>query len=178
MKRKRLLTKALLTLFAVLFSLTGAKAQKAAPAGIAAANITANSADISWTGDADSYNLRYRSITEGAVTFSDNFEEGISQWSIVRNGEGNENTDWRQFDGSFSEKVPAHSGNYMVMSRSWSGNAYNVDNWMISPLVDLGGILKFWVRDDGNYHEHYDIYVSTSTNAISSFTKVYEPGNA
>ena len=31
MKRKRLLTKALLTLFAVLFSLTGAKAQKALP---------------------------------------------------------------------------------------------------------------------------------------------------
>ena len=149
-----------------------------APAGIAAANITTNSADISWTGDADSYNLRYRSITEGALTFSDNFEEGISQWSIVRNGEGNENTDWRQFDGSFNDKIPAHSGNYMVMSRSWSGSAYNVDNWMISPLVDLGGILKFWVRDDGTYHEHYDIYVSTSTNAISSFTKVYEPGNA
>lgn len=149
-----------------------------APTDVAASDVTAFTANISWNGTADSYNLRYRSVAEGAVIFSDSFEEGLSQWTIVRNGEGNDNTDWIQFDGSFSTKIPGHSGEYMAMSRSWSGSAYNVDNWMISPLVELGGILKFWVQDDGSYHEHYDIYVSTSTNDISAFTKVYEPGNA
>ena len=150
-----------------------------APTDVAASDVTAFTANISWNGTADSYNLRYRSVAEGAVIFSDSFEEGLSQWTIVRNGEGNDNTDWRQFDGNFSSsKIPGHSGEYMVMSRSWSGSAYNVDNWMISPLVELGGILKFWVMDDGSYHEHYDIYVSTSTNDISAFTKVYEPGEA
>jgi len=149
-----------------------------APTDVAASDVTAFTANISWNGTADSYNLRYRSVAEGAVIFSDSFEEGLSQWTIVRNGEGNDNTDWRQFDGSFNNKIPGHSGEYMVMSRSWSGSAYNVDNWMISPLVELGGILKFWVMDDGSYHEHYDIYVSTSTNDISAFTKVYEPGEA
>ena len=149
-----------------------------APTDVAASDVTAFTANISWNGTADSYNLRYRSVAEGAVIFSDSFEEGLSQWTIVRNGEGNDNTDWIQFDGSFSNKIPGHSGEYMAMSRSWSGSAYNVDNWMISPLVELGGILKFWVMDDGSYHEHYDIYVSTSTNDISAFTKVYEPGEA
>lgn len=149
-----------------------------APTDVAASDVTAFTANISWNSTADSYNLRYRSVAEGAVIFSDSFEEGLSQWTIVRNGEGNDNTDWRQFDGSFNTKIPGHSGEYMAMSRSWSSSAYNVDNWMISPLVELGGILKFWVMDDGQYHEHYDIYVSTSTNDISAFTKVYEPGEA
>ena len=149
------------------------------PTALTASNIGTTSATISWTGSADSYNLRYRTVEE-TVAFSDDFESGLGQWTIIRNGAGTASTDWRQFDpSSFSSDPPeAHSGDYVAMSRSWAGDAYSVDNWLISPQVPLGGTLKYWVMDDGTYHEHYDIYISTTTNDISAFTKVYEPGDA
>ena len=159
-----------------------------APADLAADDITINSASISWTGDADKYNLRYASFTPGEVLFSDDFESGLAAqgWTVVRNGEGTDGTDWRQFTpSSFGEEsITAHSGNYVAMSRSYNNNTgYNADNWMITPAVKLDGTLKYWVRDDGSWHEHYDIYVCTTSfdaDAFdeSAFTKIYEPGDA
>ncbi len=153
--------------------------QYAKPTDMTVSNVTFNSADISWTGSADSYNLRYRTVEE-TVAFSDDFESGLGQWTIIRNGAGTASTDWRQFDPSSFSSNPskAHSGEYVAMSRSWADNPYSVDNWLISPQVPLGGTMKYWVMDDGTYHEHYDIYVSTTTADISAFTKVYEPGDA
>ena len=150
------------------------------PTAVTANHVTATTADISWTGndDATSYNLRY--ATDSSEDFFEGFENGLDQWTVVRNGEGNGNTDWQIVNSNtvFSNSIPAHGGDYVVMSRSWASSAYNVDNWLISPQVDLGGTMTYWVMDDGNYHEHYDIYVSTTTTDLSAFTKVYEPGNA
>lgn len=150
------------------------------PTDVTANNVTTNSADVSWTGEADSYNLRYRTGVAGTVLFADDFESGLSQWTTVRNGEGNVNTDWYALDiaAASDGSITAHGGNNVAMSRSYADSGFNVDNWLISPQVILGGTLKYWVRDDGQYHEHYDIYVSISGNDISNFTKIYEPGNA
>ena len=49
---------------------------------------------------------------------------------------------------------------------------YAVDNWLISPQVTLNGTLQFWVHDSGNTHESFDVYVSTTTDDISAFTKI------
>ena len=156
------------------------------PKELTASNITSNTADISWIGntEANSYNLRYAINSD----FFDDFENGIDAkgWTVVRNGGGNANTDWCVVNSNtiFSnEAIPAHSGDYVAMSRSYAGEAYNVDNWMISPQVELGGTLIYWVMDDGQYHEHYDIYVCTTSfdaDAFdeSVFTKIYEPGDA
>ncbi len=151
-----------------------------APTALAADGITATSANITWTGTADSYNLRYRVAGEDIALFEEGFEEGLDAqgWTIVRNGNGNDNTDWRTIDATNFDSSTNHGGDYVVMSRSWSGSAYNVDNWLISPAVTLDGTLKYWVMDDGNYHEHYDIYVSTTGTEIADFTLFYEPGNA
>ena len=151
------------------------------PTNLTTSNITANSAVIAWTGndDAASYNLRY--ATGFISDFFEDFENGIGQWTVVRSGEGDENTDWHVVNSNTifdNEAIPAHSGNYVVMSRSYNGSAYNVDNWLISPQVNIGSTMTYWVMDDGQYHEHYDIYVSTTTTDISAFTKVYEPGDA
>lgn len=150
------------------------------PTSVTANNVTTNSADVSWTGEAESYNLRYRIGVAGTVLFADDFENGLSQWTTVRNGEGTEDTDWQAIDiaASSSGSIVAHGGNNVAMSRSYADSGFNVDNWLISPQVILGGTLKYWVMDDGNYHDHYDIYVSISGNDISNFTKIYEPGNA
>ena len=147
-----------------------------APVGMNATGVTASSATLNWAADLDKYNLRYT-----PATFFENFENGAVGWRAIRNGEGTEYTDWRVINSetAFSSgAIPAHSGSYVVMSRSYSGQAYNVDNWLISPCVNLDGYLKFWVMDDGQYHEHFDVYVSTTGTDISDFTLLYEPGDA
>lgn len=146
------------------------------PDGLNASEVTHNSATLNWTSDIGQYNVRYRR----APLFFDDFESGLDNWTIIRNGDGIESTDWRLFNATTftSNPVPNYSGNYVAMSRSWSGDPYSVDNWLITPQVPLDGTLKFWVADDGTYHEHYDVYVSTTSNNISDFTLLYEPGNA
>ena len=149
----------------------------AIPKNLIASDVTATSATISWTSNADSYNVRYRVST---TSFFEDFENGLGDWTIIRNGAGTTETDWSIIDlsTSFSGSFTAHSGDNVIMTRSWSNSAYDVDNWLISPQVTLNGTLKFWVMDDGQYHEHYDVYVSTTTNDINSFTLLYEPGDA
>ena len=152
-----------------------------APTDLAASHVTATSANISWTGNADSYNIQYATSTVG--DFFEDFENGLDAqgWTTIRNAEGTEGTDWRTFNpAEFGyDSATSHSGDNVAMSRSWaSQSAYSVDNWLISPRLPLGGTMTYWVMDDGQYHEHYDIYVSTTTTDISAFTKVYEPGDA
>lgn len=154
------------------------------PTALAINNVVTTSAVVSWTGSADSYNLRYRTPSL-EVQFSDDFENGMDQWTIIRNAEGNEGTDWGQFNPqNMNTDYTAHSGSNVAMARSWYSNvAYNVDNWMISPQVELGGFMTYWAFDDGEYHEHYDIYVSTTAPNPdnfdpTTFTRVYVPGDA
>ena len=140
------------------------------------ADITSVSATLSWTGSSDHYNVRYQE-----AVFYDGFENGLNNWTVIRNGEGNERTDWICYDATnFNDsRISNHGGSYVARSRSWqSGNPFNVDNWLITPQVALDGVLRFWVFDDGENHEHYDVYVSTSSTNIEDFTLLYAPGNA
>ena len=137
------------------------------------------SATISWSGFGEEYNVMYRKLT--TVTPSENgldegFENGLDNWTVLRSegAEGTDETDWKQ-----QKPSSPHSGTYVARSKSWdNGSAYNVDNWLISPAVELDGTLSYWVYDDGYYHDHYDVYVSTSGNNIEDFELLYEPGNA
>ena len=155
----------------------------AVPTALNTSNIMPDAATLSWTGYQETYNLRYRttgSSQPAEGSFIEGFENGIDNWTVIRNGDGTENTDWRQYyPALFTNGGPAcHGGEYAVMSRSYSGSAYSVDNWLISPQVTLEGELRYWVLDDGTYHEHYDVYVSTTGTEISNFTLLYEPGDA
>lgn len=161
------------------------------PTNLYVTNLEPSSATLNWTAEADEYNVRYRELehvypTEG--TFFEDFENGdltTNGWTTVRNGEGVGQTDWKVVNSEtvFSESgsIPAHSGTNVAMSRSWYSDNYdapNVDNWLISPQVTLQGELTYWVLDDGTYHEHYDVYVSTTATDLDAFILLYEPGNA
>ena len=151
-----------------------------APANVTVNDVSGTGATINWDGEGDSYNVRYRTASTGGTYFFDDFEAGVDDWIVIRNGDGTESTDWHIFNPNnfTSNSFDAHSGTYTVIGRSWASDPYNVDNWLISPAVTLDGTLRFWVKDDGSYHEHYDIYVSTTGNAISDFTLLHSPGNA
>lgn len=136
---------------------------------------TENTATISWNGFSTKYNMRYRTAAQEKKTFFDDFENGMDKWTVVCSG-GTANTDWHLTEVSSGY---SHSGDNVAITRSWyDWDSYTVDNWLITPKVTLDGTLRFWVMDDGSYHEHYDVYVSTTTNDISAFTLLSSPGNA
>lgn len=145
------------------------------------ADLMADGATLTWTGYGDSYNVRYRTAASTETFFYEDFENGMSGWTAIRNSDGTENTDWHVVNSNtvFSNgSIPAHSGNNVAMSRSYAGSAYSVDNWLITPQVTFGNTLQFWVMDDGQYHEHYDVYISTTGNNIDDFILLDSPGDA
>ena len=144
------------------------------PVNLAAGTPSGHGVTLSWAGEADNFNLQYRTTgTDEVQTFFDGFENGLGNWTIIRNGEGTNETDWKQ--GPDRDNMSAHTGSYVAESRSWNSTAYNVDNWLITPQVTLDGILKFWAYGNDSYPEHYDVYVSTTGNSISDFSLLYEP---
>lgn len=140
--------------------------------------ITAHEATIEWTGYQESYNVRYRTADGiNPVIFSDGFEGGIGNWTVYT--EGDEGAAWRATNTSdFS--VSAHSGDYVASAWSWNSSPYNADNWLITPQLPLGGVLKFWVGASSEYPDAYEVRVSTTGNAIADFTdtvKVMAPAD-
>ncbi len=156
------------------------------PTNVTASDVTINSAHISWDGNADSYNVKYATATVNGTTlepvFEDSFENGLDDWTIYIEGyqstETNDFniTDWHLIESNSS--ASPHTGSYMAMSRSYDGNDRTVDNWLVSPQMTLGDVMTFWAIDDGTWHEHLEVWVSTGTNAISDFVKAATPGDA
>ena len=126
-----------------------------APTNVTASDIEPNSATISWSGDTDSYNLRY---WEG---FYESFNNGLNGWTIHTNGgnmEGHEG--WFLFNG-------------MAAAYSWNPNTYvaiDADNWLISPAVELGGTLEFDVYTVSNYPDSYAVLLSITGTDTGNFT--------
>lgn len=135
---------------------------------VTAADITSTSANITWAGSANSYNLRYRN-----AAFFDDFESGeLTGWTIYTEGEVGEGLEgWRIIDPTGGLSWTGHNGStYVASAWSWSSSAYNANNWLITPQVQLGGILKFYVYTNQNYPDEYEVLLSTSGNAIDNFT--------
>ena len=153
------------------------------PANVAASDIAANSATISWNSDEENFKVKYREVTYSMnEVFFDSFENGLGNWTTYAVGPYNKDT-WEQMRGDCFTKQDqnyqssAHSGEYVAMSRSYyGGKDVSVDNWLVSPQMTLGDVLKFWVAgDNSGYQEYFAMYVSTGTNTISDFVMVEEP---
>jgi len=128
------------------------------------------SATISWIGDNDSYNVRYRLPAEDITSFFDDFEDGLDQWTIYTEGQAPKEKGWYTTDPSQGLSFEAHSGNYAASAWSWNGAAYDADNWLVTPQVKLEGTLRFWVRTNAGYPDAYEVLLSTTGNAIADFT--------
>lgn len=126
------------------------------------------SADITWTGTSESYAVKYR---KSNAIFFDDFENGLSKWTIYTQGEAQEEVGW-YINGS-----KAYNGNFAARADSWKDNtAYQADNWLITPALDLGGTLKFWVSCySASYPDQYEVRLSTTGNDIEDFTTVLQP---
>ncbi|MBQ7689975.1 MAG: choice-of-anchor J domain-containing protein [Muribaculaceae bacterium] len=140
-----------------------------APADLAVTNVTAHNALASWNGNAKGYNLRYRQAAYYDVHMTESFEKGIpDDWTVIdSNADGN---NWTIINMASQWDMPAYDGNNALISLGYVSGFITPDNWIITPRVALGGLLKYAIRDDGQYTGTYRIYVSTTDTDINSFT--------
>ena len=142
-----------------------------APAELVADPIGQQTATISWYGLSDSYDVLYRyEVKDGPQYFFEDFEGGFLEkgWSVQTEGEGD---GWEDgFNPQNSFRYTAVSGSNTAAAFSWRGSAIDADNWLITPPVTFGNMLKFWVRTSPGYPDDYEVLLSTSGNAIANFT--------
>ncbi len=135
---------------------------------LAAKNITATSADISWTGTGESYDLRYK------VNNNNGFESDMDGWTTI-DADGDGYT-W-MWGSNASAFVTHYESSGCVASASYINGfgALEPDNWLVSPQITLGGTMTFWATGQDNSYiaEHFQVYVSTSGNTDpADFTAV------
>ena len=133
----------------------------ATPSQLTATNLTSTTADLSWTGDAETYQVRYRM----APLFFEDFENGINEWKVVNQG-GTANTNWQLEYIEIDKNHYAGAASYDGPTEEF----YTVDNWLISPQVNLGGTLKYLTAQTIEYPVHYEVLLSTTTDDLSAFT--------
>lgn len=131
-------------------------------------------ADISWQGNSDSYKVNYMK-----PVFFEDFENGFGDWTIYTNGEaplGREG--WTIVDYEPSVELTyfntrsACAVSYMNETHA----AYDADNWLISPQVELKGTLKFWqFAQSPTYRDNYEVLLSTTGKDIADFTTTMRP---
>ena len=159
------------------------------PTAVTANHITATTADIAWAGNAEanSYNLRYRGAPVSGNTLTKDFEDSaMGEWTTIdADGDG---YDWVLGSASggiyLSEGGSlAGSGHNNSQDFATSGSfsnvvgALNPDNYLVSPLITLGGSISFyaWAQDADYSAEHFGVAVSTTSNTDpAAFTTIQE----
>ena len=135
-----------------------------------------NSATISWEGEeTNPYNVQYRTAP---IIFYDGFEYGLDNWTILVEGEVLSSGDFANGWATYGEE--SHSGNKTAASRSWNNNvALAADNWLITPMLEIHGSLKFWVMCSyPNNADKYEVLLSTTGTAVSDFTTTLQAETA
>ena len=129
-------------------------------------NVNSNTATINWTGNAQNYHVRYRE-----KTFFEDFEQiehGSLHdgWTTIDN-DGDGKTWFGNLNTNPGHFLGTHSGYGLAASESYDSNNHKVlkpDNWLITPLLDLKGTMKVWLRGQSETYsgEHFAIYLSTT----------------
>ena len=107
------------------------------------------------------------------VSLFESFEEdGIPEgWTTV--DADNDGRTWKVFNKSSLEHIGApFFGDQMITSWSWDAEAFDPDNYLISPLLSDAAELNYWFAMNAAYPDHYKIVASTTGNDIADFTEV------
>ncbi len=123
--------------------------------GVTAENITQTTADLSWTGGSDSYNIRYGKAPIFDAIFTEGFEDGIGEWTMVN---------------CASSTGISDNASYVYSGSKAFNFAYNTNppQYLISP--ELTGVtdgmkLEFWYKNSSSsYSETFHIGTATTTS--------------
>ena len=157
-----------------------------APTNLAFADITRISANVSWDGEADSYEMEY--ATGGASYLTYDFEDGTLQgWTnLIVNAEGGQWIHSNDNGGGYDYTGLAHSGTGFATCYSYvdSGSgAFDTDAYLVSPTsysIDGNASLNFWYdMANDSYPEDFEVCVATVANPTASdFTAIWVSGTA
>lgn len=132
------------------------------------ADLAANAATLTWDGDGDSYQIAYMALDMDEKFYYNDFSYGLDNWTNIMEGTGPGSEGWNRMNIG-SDDYPF----YAAVSFSWySENAYDADNWLISPQLDLEGTLKFFAY--AAYGDEYEVLLSTTGNDPADFTTVLQ----
>ena len=150
------------------------------PSAPSISEVTTNSVSLNWTGSNDSYELKYYKF------YLFTFEDGFDGWTAIdADGDG---YNWKWNNNNHTYSYGYFSNNY-VYSESYDngwkenaeykngGHSLDPDNYLVSPLVPLGGSISFFARgiDGVDYEEYFGIAVSTTGNSSADdFTTISE----
>ena len=119
---------------------------------------------------------KYTSMTKGenAITWDFEDESQLDDWMALDNdGDG---YNWSHNVNGTGYNLKTHSGNGTVFSQSYyNGDVLYPDNWLISPVVPLGGGISLYAcgQDRTDNHEVFGIYVCVGTpTSINDFVQV------
>lgn len=131
---------------------------------LAVKNVTNTSANLSWTGAGQTYDLRYAMHNGYRMGFEK--DEDYSAWTTIdADGDG---VSWFRIANDY-----AHTDSIGIISFSWNRVALNPDDYLVSPLVELGGTFSFWARGNYLYPDLFSVCVSTTSNTDpSAFTNI------
>ena len=146
---------------------------------VTADNITNQSATINWALTGTTFDLRYKKalimdFESGMAPFTalDADGDGFNWFANMEKGGEN------PADGGMYIGLPTHGGQGIAYSQSGhgSGLALTPDNWLISPLVKLGGSITFHASgiDYYLYAEHFGVFISVSGTEPDDFYLVNE----
>ena len=100
------------------------------------------------------FDWTFKTPLRGQTTYVWDFEDDADYdgWmSLDNDGDGY---------GWETESYYAYSGDYSLTSRSYYGGALSPDNWLISPIVPLGGVLSFYgMNYSSTYPDKFMVYV-------------------
>ena len=157
-----------------------------APTNLAFADITRISANVSWDGEADSYEMEY--ATGGASYLTYDFEDGTLQgWTnLIVNTDGGEWLHSNDNGGGYDYTTLAHSGTGFATCYSYvdgGSGAFDTDAYLVSPTsysIDGNASLNFWYdMANDSYPEDFEVCVATVANPTASdFTAIWASGTA
>ncbi len=144
------------------------------PANLAAEDVTANSATLSWTSQHNNFEIQYREKYLGA---GNDFENGMGAWTTIdADGDG---FNWELGSVAMAGYlIPSHDGEDCATSKSYDGDAgpLTPDNYLVSPQIELGGSISFWAcaQDPDYAAEHFGVAVSTTGNTDAADFRTIE----
>lgn len=148
--------------------------EKAMPSDLEQTAATTTTATLGWkkNGIETKWNLLYHVSEWVKPILTVDFEDGLPEgWTTIDNdGDG---YTWKYAN---DDDVECHSGWGCMVSASYLNKVgpLNPDNWLVTPQIQLGGLVKFWMRgqDDNDFKEHFAVYVSTTGTDVADFTEV------
>ena len=134
-------------------------------------DLTTNSVVLNWTGNNDSYELKYNKY------YLSTFEDGFDGWTAIDADGDGYNWKWGHNNDDFTY---GYFSEYGVYSESYDNDEFEPlapDNYLVSPLVPLGGSISFFARgcDGWAFEEYFGVAVSTTGNSSADdFTTISE----